>query len=108
MWYAIWILLALAALAAPALLTWRLWGKVRGIGDEVAAAGERIGAAFDGAGETPAPAVPTLFAAGTRGRVRALRASNRVRRDRRRAANLRRVEERWVRHGLWPAGHHPG
>lgn len=42
LWVFLYVLLAVAGLAVLAGLTWRLWGQVRRLGREVAAAGERI------------------------------------------------------------------
>lgn len=101
MWYALWISLAVGALAAPVLLGWQLWGKGRALVRTLAEAGEQVGAVFTpGRDGTPPRAVPTLLAADTPARMRALRATNRSRRGERRCKNLARVQARWERHGL--------
>lgn len=99
-WYAIWTVLVVAAVAVPALLALGLWRRVRAIGADFSATADRVSAAFGDEPEPPAHAVPTLFAVGTTTRAHALRAMNHALRDRRRHATVQRAAARWARLGL--------
>ncbi|UNX53195.1 hypothetical protein MF406_09100 [Georgenia sp. TF02-10] len=97
MWWLVWTVLVLAALAVVGLLGWRLWQQVRALGREASRAGEALGRldqADDGA--APAPYVPAL-AAGLPGTDRAHAVRDRVRAERagQRRARLARATARW-------------
>ncbi|WP_447925296.1 hypothetical protein [Georgenia muralis] len=101
-WWLVWALLVLGALAALALTGLWLWRRVKALGAEVSAAGE-LGNRLADAGEPPAPArhVPGVTgdpaaldrARATQRRVRAARAA-------RRRARLDRATARWRSLGL--------
>ncbi|WP_341361123.1 hypothetical protein V5H98_08605 [Georgenia sp. M64] len=101
-WWLVWALLVLGALAALALTGLWLWRRVKALGAEVSAAGQ-LGARLADAGEPPAtaPHVPGVTgdpaaldrARATHRRVRAARAA-------RRRARLERATARWRGLGL--------
>jgi len=102
-WYAIWAVLVVAALAVPALLALGLWRRMKALGRDLSAAGDRAGRSFAGFEDVEAPharAVPTLLAPETAARSLALIRADHAIRDRRRALTLARVADRWARYGL--------
>jgi hypothetical protein len=104
MWWLVWIVLALGALGAGALLLLRLWRQVKALGREAGGlsdAAGRLDAAGDDVGPTRAPHVP-----GAVGdplaleRARSVRERIKVTRSVQRQGRLERSASRWRRHGL--------
>lgn len=104
MWWLVWVLLGLGALATFALLGLRLWRQVKALGRQAAAAGallECLDATGDAPGAAPPRHVPGVVG-DPRALARARATRTRVAADRaqRRAARMRRVTARWRSHGL--------
>jgi hypothetical protein len=98
-WWLVWALLVLGALAALALTGLWLWRRVKALGAEVSAAGE-LGARLADAGEPPAPAPHVPGVTGdpaTLDRARATHARVKAARAARRHARLERATTRWRR-----------
>ncbi|NCD16411.1 MAG: hypothetical protein EOL91_03705 [Actinobacteria bacterium] len=99
MWFALWSVLVVGAVAVPVVLGLGLWRRVKALGREAAASAEALtpSAPLDRQGERSRA---TLLDPATPGRVRDDRHARRARRDARRARTLAGAVDRWARHGL--------
>ncbi len=98
-WWIVWTVLVLAALAVLVTLALRLWGKVKLLGQEAKQASaslERLERAADDLPEPPPPPLPgVLRDPATLGAARATRIRIAVERDDARAARRSRAVARW-------------
>lgn len=98
-WFALWSVLVIGAVAAPVLIGAWLWRLGRALVRESGAIAAAL-APQEVPEAVPAPAVPTLLDHGTRERARANLRATRAERAARRANGLTQAVERWSRYGL--------